>query len=103
VFRFILEIRFARNISWPSLQVTSEYSLSPSWVTMKRGSMIFFAPPEAVLVGLPALAVRRIGDMKSNSWPAKASFDSVEYSGPPLMLSAAEPSPFRIRSALAIA
>ena len=39
--------------------------------------------------------------MKSNSRDGKASFESVEYSGPPTMLSAASPSPLSSRSALA--
>ena len=41
--------------------------------------------------------------MKSNSRVGKASLESVEYSGPPLMLSAASPYPFSRRSALQMA
>ena len=41
--------------------------------------------------------------MKSNSRLGKASFDRVECSGPPTMLSAAAPSPLSSRSALQMA
>jgi hypothetical protein len=41
--------------------------------------------------------------MKSNSRAGNASFASVECSGPPMMLSAASPSPLRSRSALQMA
>ena len=41
--------------------------------------------------------------MKSNSREGNASFESVECSGPPTMLSAASPSPLSSRSALQMA
>jgi hypothetical protein len=60
--RFIFESMFARNSIWPSLlRVTSEYSGSPACSMTKRGS---FSPlaAHALLVGLPALAVGRVGE-----------------------------------------
>ena len=41
--------------------------------------------------------------MKSNVWPRNASFDSVDHSAPPTMLSASSPSPDNSRSDLQIA
>ncbi|KAF5048261.1 hypothetical protein DSECCO2_451980 [anaerobic digester metagenome] len=104
VDRFILESMFARKSICPSLdRVTSENSGSPLCSMTKRGSRIPAFPPIRSRSPFQLLPYGGFESMKSNSRDGNASFESVEYSGPPTMLSAASPSPFRRRSAFAMA
>jgi hypothetical protein len=53
----------ARNSIWPSLErVMSEYSASPACSMTKRGSLMAVLAAHALQVGLPALAVGRVGE-----------------------------------------
>ncbi len=94
----------ARKSIWPSLdRVISEYSGSSACSMMKRGSLMPSLPPIRSRSLFQLLPYGGLLSMKSNSRDGKASFESVECAGPPMMLSAASPSPLRRRSALQMA
>ena len=83
VSSFILLSILARNISCPSLlRVIREYSGSPAcWMTNLLSDMPFL-PPILSWSVFQLLPYGGLLSMKSKVRPLKASFDSVECSGP---------------------
>jgi hypothetical protein len=94
--------RYVPDSIWSAMGMKMRLAISLT-ASRGRGSLMPSFPPIRSRSLFQLLPYGGFDSMKSNSRDRKASFESVEYAGPPTMLSAASPSPFSSKSALQIA